>query len=317
MTSTSVNYKLGLLLVVTAVFFWGILPVGLKLATNFTDAVTLTWMRFGVACVVTLAFQLVSGGLAGFKALTAIDWFKLVLAGLLLIVNYNTFVWGLDYIPLGSAQLNFQVAPFFLVFGGVLFYGDKVKGGQWLCLVALAIGMVLFFHPHLQPAAVSDGEVNAFMGMAFVTLSALSWSVYALIQKSLLSKISPQNVLLVIYAQGVVVMWPAVDGQSLQGIDAGDWLVLAFCCANTLVAYGSFAQAMKHLDTVQVSAMVALTPLVSFGAAMTCAVMLWWPETIKRPDLDVLSLLGIFIVLAAAVMVQLLRREKPVAVTRS
>lgn len=310
MTSAPRNHKLGLLLVGMAVFCWGILPIGLKLATQFTDGLTLTWLRFGAALLVTFGLQAATGGLAGFEALTRGDWCKLVIAGLLLITNYNTFVWSLDHIAPSSAQLNFQVAPFFLIFGGVVLYGERVKLVQWLLLAVLAVGMVLFFHPHLQLSA-STVQGNALTGISLVLLSALAWSIYALLQKSLLNKISSQNILLVIYVMGFVVMAPATELQGLQTISAGDWAVVAFCCLNTLVAYGAFAQSMKHLDTVQVSALVALSPVVSWAAAIVCVLMAWWPEVIIDPNLDALSIVGMLMVLGSAILVPLIGRKTP------
>ena len=41
------------------------------------------------------------------------------------------------------------------------------------------------------------------------------------------------------------------------------WALLAFCGVNTLIAYGSFAEAMAHIEASKVSAILALTPLIT------------------------------------------------------
>ncbi|MCG8435597.1 MAG: EamA family transporter, partial [Gammaproteobacteria bacterium] len=40
---------------------------------------------------------------------------------------------------------------------------------------------------------------------------------------------------------------------------------LVFCCANTLIAYGSFAEALNLWDASKVSATLALAPLFTIG----------------------------------------------------
>jgi len=43
------------------------------------------------------------------------------------------------------------------------------------------------------------------------------------------------------------------------------WL-LVFCCINTLIAYGCFAEAMNLWDASKVSATLALAPLFTIGS---------------------------------------------------
>ena len=44
-----------------------------------------------------------------------------------------------------------------------------------------------------------------------------------------------------------------------------------FCSLNTLVAYGAFAEALKHWEATRTSAVLAVTPLLTllFGALLT------------------------------------------------
>ena len=49
--------------------------------------------------------------------------------------------------------------------------------------------------------------------------------------------------------------------QSLLRLDALQIVCLAYCCLNTLVAYGAFSRAMACWHTAKVSAVITLTPL--------------------------------------------------------
>ena len=84
----NINNRLGLIFVSIAVFFWGILPIALKLSGGFITPVTLTWFRFVMALVVTLLIQWRLGALRQFAGLPAAIWMKLVLTTYRLCIHW-------------------------------------------------------------------------------------------------------------------------------------------------------------------------------------------------------------------------------------
>ncbi|MEN8616825.1 DMT family transporter [Shewanella baltica] len=302
--SANNHAQLGLLFISVAIVFWGMLPIALKLSGAFIDPVTLTWFRFLVALVVSILIQWSAGSLKQFAALDAKVWLRLVLAGVFLMLNYVSFVYSLDYLAPGAAQLNFQTSPFFLAFGGVLFFKERLNAVQLSCFATLALGMLMFFHPYLDLSGANNHQV--WIGVMIIQFSALSWTSYALLQKSLLNRLSPANVLLVIYGLGIFVMAPFSDFSQFASMDSFEWQIALFCAANTLIAYGCFGQSMKYWPTAQVSAMLALTPVFSFSATALVVSIGWWPDVFHADELDGLSLLGIGVIIVSVMVVQLL-----------
>lgn len=300
------DFQIGLFFISTAVLFWGMLPIALKLSTSFTDAISLTWMRFMFALVFSLIVQASFGRLNQFKNLVWRDWLILTIASVLLVVNYVTFVWGLDYLSPGVAQLNFQTAPFYLAIGGLVFFREKISLIQSFMFASLALGMLIFFHPQLT---VTTFDQSIIWGIMLVQLSSFAWCLYALIQKSLHHKLTPANILLFIFGIGVILLYPNSNLQNTQTFDLQAWLIILFCSINTIVAYGCFAQSMKYWPTVQVSAMIALTPIASFACTLLCVYMDWWPKIIVSDPLDSLSVTGIVIVVLSAAGVQLMSKK--------
>ncbi|WP_338725893.1 DMT family transporter [Shewanella baltica] len=296
--------QLGLIFISVAIVFWGMLPIALKLSGAFIDPVTLTWFRFLVALVVSIVIQWSAGSLKQFTALDAKVWLRLVLAGVFLMLNYVSFVYSLDYLAPGAAQLNFQTSPFFLAFGGVLLFKERLNAVQLSCFATLALGMLMFFHPYLDLSGANNHQV--WIGVMIIQFSALSWTSYALLQKSLLNRLSPANVLLVIYGLGIFVMAPFSDFSQFASMDSFEWQIALFCAANTLIAYGCFGQSMKYWPTAQVSAMLALTPVFSFSATALVVSIGWWPDVFHADELNGLSLLGIGVIIVSVMVVQLL-----------
>ncbi|WP_350977498.1 DMT family transporter [Shewanella sp. AC34-MNA-CIBAN-0136] len=299
----SANARLGLIFVSIAVFFWGILPIALKLSGGFITPVTLTWFRFVMALVVTLLIQWRLGALRQFVGLPSLVWLKLVLAGVLLMCNYVSFVYSLGYLAPGTAQLNFQTAPFFLAFGGVLFFKERFNAFQLSCFATLGLGMLMFFHPQLDLNQASDHQV--LVGIMIVQFSVMSWTSYALLQKSVSQRLSPSNVLLFIYALGIVLMAPFSDFSQFEAMTLDQWWIVLFCGANTLIAYGCFGQAMQYWPTAQVSAMLALTPVLSFTATEVVVNLGWWSGVFVGADIDVLSFAGIVMIVCSVFAVQI------------
>lgn len=300
------QFLYGLFFSSVCVLFWSMLPIALKLSGDFSDPVTLTWFRFTGAGIVLLIWQGLHGRLAEFRNLTGRNWLTLFSAGAFLIVNYTCFAWSLDYLHPGIAQLSFQVAPFFLALGGWVFFKEWIRWQQWTCFAVLGLGMLLFFHPVLNGGFAAQSLDATLIGFVIVQTGVVCWSIYALLQKSLFSKLSPTNILLGIYLFALVSMLPFTRPSDLLAMNSSETLVAVFCSLNTLVAYGSFAQAMKYWQTVQVSVCVALTPVIAFILTELCVALGLWQTVITSINADSLSLLGMGLVIGAAIVVQVI-----------
>lgn len=315
------TFLYGLFFSTLCVLFWSMLPIALKISGGFSDPITLTWIRFTVAGLVVLTWQANRGLLKEFLTLTRRQWLILCAAGSCLIVNYTFYAWSLDFLHPGTAQLSFQVAPIFLALGGLVFFKERVRWQQWGCFGVLAVGMLMFFHPVLEGSVSGDPRLIA-TGFLIIQASAFAWCLYALLQKSLSNALSSSNILLAIYLYALVVMLPFSQPSELRQMNTSQTLIVVFCCINTLIAYGSFAKAMNYWQTVQVSAAIALTPVVAFSLAELCVSLGLWQNQIQSAHADTLSLTGMMVVVSAAISVQFItaslnRRQRKLQNTKT
>lgn len=302
MTTATRYFVYGLFFSCTTVLFWGMLPIALKVSNGFADPVTLTWLRFTFAGVVVFAWQWYRGVLSEFLQLTRGDWFKLALAGAFLIGNYTSFAWGLNYLNPEAAQLGMQVAPLFLALGGMLLFKERISVAQWGCFALLFSGLLIFFHPVLTNRNLDVGPM--ITGFSIILFSAISWSFYALAQKTLFNKLNSSNILLAIYLFAMVAMLPFTTPSQITNMNSTETWTALFCCMNTLIAYGSFAQALRYWETMQVSAIIAMTPVVAYLLTELCMVLGLWTGLVGTTAADWLSLSGMVLVVASAMLVQ-------------
>ena len=113
-------------------------------------------------------------------------------------------------------------------------------------------------------------------------------------------KLDSSHILTVIYILSALLLWPFAHPSALLKLDALHWALVLFCCANTLVAYGAFAEALAHWQASRVSAILATTPLLCLLAV--AAVHAVWPQTIAPEHVAALGIFGAVLVMAGSTM---------------
>ncbi len=311
MMSTTGNWRLGLFYSAVTTIAWGILPIALKAMLTWMDAYTIIWYRFVVAMIIVGVWLAWNGSLPRLMRLDAMGWLILFLAIAGLIGNYVFYILGLEYVSPGTTQVLIQTAPIFLLLGGVFVFGESFTRRQWLGLAILIGGIVLFFHNQLGEIASMSGNLSK--GVAIITLASIVWTVYALAQKYLQRQLSAQGMLLVIYVVSTVVLLPTADPSSIASLGWWPLAILAFCSLNTVIAYGCFAEAMHHWEASRISAVIALSPLLTILFAQLLDILPTGYES--EESMDALRLLGVVVVLAGSATCALggakARRDRP------
>ena len=283
------NWKVGLPLALITAFMWALLPIALKGLLDTISATTATWYRFIGAAVL-------AGGYYGWsRRLNLRQLFERALlpftlcAVVGLLTNYLTYATGLHYITAGAAQIVIQLAPLMLLISSVMWLGEHFSPRQWLGVVMVATGLPLFFNQRL-PELISGADGEYLLGLGYIVIAAVGWAIYGLFQKKILSRATPQDLLVLIYLVGTLCFLPMANPLSVAKLDWLGWALLLFLTANTLIAYGAFTKALAVWEASRVSATLALVPLLTL--AISALIGIFWPDYIEVEPLNWISWLG-------------------------
>jgi drug/metabolite transporter (DMT)-like permease len=302
--TTTGRWKLGLGLALTTAALWGSLPVALKSLLRTMEADTVVWYRFTVAAI------LLGGALVWRRKLPAAlprkrsVWLLLAVATIAFAANNVIFVKALGYISPTAAQVLIQLAPMLLLAGGVFVFRERFHRGQGFGVLLLLAGIVLFFLPRLQDLFSSLGDY-AF-GVLLVVLAAALWAAYAMAQKQLLTEYGSPVLMWMIYASGAILVLPLASPSRLFLLDGVQVGVLLYCALLTILGYGAFAEALAHWEATRVSAVIAITPLITWGINQVAATVA--PGYAQAETIGISSLLGAGLVTAGSALTAMGKR---------
>lgn len=292
----------GFLLALTTAFLWGVLPIALKILLEVFTVNTITAIRFFVAAIMVGVWLGMRGKLPALALLKQKNIAGLMAIAVVgLILNYGFYLSGLNNLTAETAQTMIQLAPFLMMLGGIIIFKERLLFWQRIGAGLLVIGLLLFFNERLVTLLLQASSET--LGVIFIIIAAVTWAAYALAQKQLLVHYSSKQIMYFIYVAGTLAFFPISDFSPLVQLSWLQWSLLLFCCLNTVVAYGAFAEALHHWEASKVSAVLAITPLITILSANLVA---WiWPTVISPQLLNTWSWIGAFLVMAGSALTAL------------
>ena len=302
MTKLVNNSAKGLTLAMVTAIMWGILPLALKSVLLLMDAYTITWYRFLFAAFFVGILLSVKNKIPHSALKSPSRMKQLLFAAILLSLNYILYLISLHYIPAETAQMLIQMAPFFMLLGSVLILKEHFSRGQMLGSLVLVSGLVLFFNQQFINNVGLDNS-DFLLGFVIIFGAAVTWAAYAIIQKQLLGYYSSNQIMWCIYLLSAVFFLPLASPLQIATLDNTALLLLLFCCANTLIAYGTFAKSLEYLPTAKVSATLAVTPLLTVIFATIAELI--WPTNFQAQHLNILAYIGAGLVVCGSMLTAL------------
>jgi len=245
-------------------FFWGTTYLVLRIGVAHFPAFLFSGFRQLGAGLLLLA------GLAAFGKMERITWAdirKQALPGIFLItVSNSTIGWAEKYIPSGLAALIVCIMPLYLVIINLILgkekdlFNKKVVSG----FVLGCMGIVLIFRDNLADLARPDyfwGIIASFGACLFWAMG----SVYMKHVKVNTNAFTNAALQFTIGGLGCFVVSLFVDDYSeLAQVNAESiWALVYLTLIGSLLAYGSYVYALKHLPMMIVSTYAYVNPVIA------------------------------------------------------
>jgi drug/metabolite transporter (DMT)-like permease len=298
---TTGNWRLGLGLSMITVILWGLVPITLAIVLKKLDVYTINWFRFVTAFILLGCYLVNQKNLPKLSQLRTVPIYLFAIAILGLVGNYIFFVMGLKATSPSHAEVLIQLAGVFLSLGGLLIFKERYTRYQWLGVGILVTGFIGFFSEQLKVLATdSERYIN---GSLMLIVAGITWAIYALIQKQLLTRLDSTHIMWVIYGACGLLFGTVAKPQTLLQLNAIEWSALIFCGLNTVVAYGAFAESLQHWEASRVSAILALAPIFTI---VSMSGMAWLAPGLVTPEhLTALGLVGAILVVTGSMSISL------------
>ncbi len=300
MHKASGRWQLGLGLSLITAILWGILPLALGILLRQVSAATCMTVRFLVATIFLGTVLGIRKEWPKWQGLPRRTWALLAVAIAGLAGNYIFFQLGLSLTTPATAQLLIQISPVMFLLASVWIFKEHLGRVQVVGLLVLLVGFGLYF---VGRGSSEEAGPSYAVGILYILIASVTWASYALAQKQLLTVFKSQPLMMMIYAGGFVMGAPFTSTASIGALDGLGVAILAFAAFNTIVAYGAFAEALAHWEASRVSAVLALTPILTIvlGAFLSHI----WPDYVHAEDLQPINMAGAGIVVVGSMMTAL------------
>ena len=229
----SPRYRTGVQLALAAYVMWGVAPLYFLLV-EFAQPTEIIVHRIFWSLLMLLVLLRARGMVRGLWQLTKRQYAGLFVSGLLLGINWWTFIWALQNERVLETSVGYYINPLISVVLGVVFLGERLRMVQWLAVSLAAFGVL--------------NEVLNVGVVPYVALVlAVTFGLYGLVRKHL-----------------------ALD--SIQGLAIESLLLLplalfAFAQLANIGSLQTFEQGTQGFVFLALTGFVTSAPLLCFTAA--------------------------------------------------
>jgi drug/metabolite transporter (DMT)-like permease len=241
-------------------FFWGTTYIAIRIAVHDVPPLLFASVRFLMAALPVLAYALYKGE----KRPTRKDLKRIFLVAFMLLTCGNgTLAWAEQWVPVAIASLIIVSTPFWMV----LFAratGHQVSRRAMGGLLVGFGGLIVVLWPEIRGADLASGVL---LGSAGLVGSSAMWAFGSVYVKNNPVSAGPwmKMGLEMLVASGYLLFLAVLRGEpALWAPTPASWAATVYLAVfGSIVGYGSYTYALKHLPTEQVSIYAYVNPIVA------------------------------------------------------
>ncbi len=199
------QYKTGVLLVITAGVLWSLMGLTIRLLDTATTWQILLWRPVGMIPVLAGFVWWRSDGLI--RPLAQTGWAG-ILGGLGLVAAFAGAIYAIQSTTIANAVFLFSATPFFSAVLGWVLLRERVRAATWLAIAVAVLGMAVMVREGANAGALS-GNLAAIG-------SALGFAVFAIAARwGKLTDMLPAVILGGLFSMGVATVMLVIHAQPL------------------------------------------------------------------------------------------------------
>jgi chloramphenicol-sensitive protein RarD len=251
---------IGILAALGAFGIWGVVPIFFKMLAS-VDAGVVIAHRIVWSLLIISVWQAIRYRRALWSALKVPPRtiMALLISGVLVAINWLTFVWAVTHDQVLSTSLGYFINPLVSVLLGMIFLGERLKMSGWIAVALAATSTAYLGWSIGEPPWVA-------------LILAITFGTYGLVRK-----VCAAGPLTGLWWETLWLLTPALwylhvqDGVGLNVFapyDASTGMLLVLSGLVTLVPLALFAQAARQLPLSTVGFFQYLAPSISFMLAI-------------------------------------------------
>lgn len=249
------DYKQGLISVIGASVWWGIMPIYWQWLKPIDSIVIIFYRIVLVALVCFIAALIVHKKeeiLAPLKDKKLVA--KLILAGMVITLNWSLYIYAVNSENVIQSCIGYYIEPLVVCMFGMIFFSEKVNSHKAIALIMGAIGVVavVFYFKQVPALALSI---------------AFSFAIYAAIKKGLgmppVISLLYETVFLAPIALGIVIYIETHGIGALAVASGGKYFLLMFCGLFTAFPLVLFANGANKTSMFILGLTEYISPTIS------------------------------------------------------
>jgi drug/metabolite transporter (DMT)-like permease len=284
-----------LALLVTALWStsWVLIRIGLKDLPPLSFA----GLRYTLAFLCLLPFALRSRQLGSVRRISAGDWLRLVLLGLLFYaVTQGAQFLSLFYLQASTASLVLSFTTVVVALLSGLWLRERPAPAQWVGAIVCLVGALVYLYPIALPRGEAVGLLVAVVGMLANAFSSI-------LGRQVNRDVALAPVAVTVVSMGIGSLLLLTVGIAVQGLPRLSWanwaIVVWLAVVNSALAYALWNRALRILSATE-SSVINNTMLFQIS-------VLAWLFLGER--LALTEVVGILLAAVGTLIVQLARRD--------
>jgi drug/metabolite transporter (DMT)-like permease len=247
-------------------FLWSTSWIFIKFGLADMPALTFAGLRYSLACLCLLPLVIRPSHLASLRKLSAWDWVRLAVLGLLFYtVTQSTQFLGLAYLPATTANLLMSFTSVIVTLLGIFLLAEWPTRWQWGGMGLYLLGAIIYFYP----ADIPTGQV---FGLVIVVIGVVTNAGSAVLGRHInrAGQLSPLLVTWVSMSIGSgVLLGVGIWMQGLPPLSPANWAIIAWLAVtNTAFAFTLWNITQRTLSAMESSlinnAMLIQIPILAW-----------------------------------------------------